>query len=252
MKKTIKLQVEQSKLREKLNTILAIEEELTDEQRAELDKLTKRVQAVEVELRAALVADGKAKNALGPAFDGIPPANQNRSRGAGNWKGLSPPLPWRTLLRQPSPIVRLKARPPSFRSIWVSVAIKSRWSCSKFAPQPIPRRPRTASPISQQFVPAVFPGSIAAFLGIAQPSVGAGQSSYHVLSTNLTASVPDAGAGRREHGGRFHFRRSGAQACSGRIWYFAARTSRVLARSLKRLCVRTLGWSFRRSWTRSC
>ncbi len=33
MKKTIKLQVEQSELREKLNTILAIEEELTDERR---------------------------------------------------------------------------------------------------------------------------------------------------------------------------------------------------------------------------
>ena len=63
--------------------------------------------------------------------------------------------------------------------------------------------PTDGEPNQQQFVPAVFPGSIAAFLGIAQPSVGAGQSSYHVLSTNLTASVPDAGADGANTAGAF-------------------------------------------------
>ena len=48
--------------------------------------------------------------------------------------------------------------------------------------------PTDGEPNQSQFVPAVFPGSIAAFLGIAQPSVGAGQSSYHVLSTNLSGT----------------------------------------------------------------
>ena len=63
--------------------------------------------------------------------------------------------------------------------------------------------PTDGEPVQSQFVPAVFPGSIAAFLGIAQPSVAAGQSSYHVLSTNLTANVPAAGADGANTAGAF-------------------------------------------------
>ena len=149
MRKTVKLQIEMSEKREKINALLGKEEGLSDEERAELDALTKRAQEIEIELRAALVVDSEAEERA-PRRVRRHPGHHPRGnpRDAGTGKDYSPLLPWRTLLRQPSPIVRLKARPPSFRSIWVSAAIKSRWSCSKFAPQPIPRRPRTASPIS--------------------------------------------------------------------------------------------------------
>ena len=50
-----RLQVEQSEKRQRVNELLA-ETELTDEQRGELDTLTRRLQDIEPELRAAIVA----------------------------------------------------------------------------------------------------------------------------------------------------------------------------------------------------
>lgn len=55
MTPTHRLQLEQSRVRQQINEYLA-KEELTDEERAELDGYTKRAQQIEVELRAAIVA----------------------------------------------------------------------------------------------------------------------------------------------------------------------------------------------------
>ena len=71
MRKTVKLQVEMSEKREKINALLG-KEELNDEERGELDALTKRAQEIEIELRAALVADGEAEDRARAAFDGEP------------------------------------------------------------------------------------------------------------------------------------------------------------------------------------
>lgn len=56
MLKSQKLQVEQSELREKINAALG-KEEITDEERGELNGLTRRCQDSEIELRAALVVE---------------------------------------------------------------------------------------------------------------------------------------------------------------------------------------------------
>ena len=55
-----KLQIEQSEKRQKINELLGLDE-LSDEQRNNLDSLTKRAQQIEVELRAAIVAEGEAE-----------------------------------------------------------------------------------------------------------------------------------------------------------------------------------------------
>ena len=69
MTKRQKLELEQSEKRQRLNELLALDE-LTDEQRNELDTLTKRAQQIEVELRAAIVAEGedeeRARGMFGP------------------------------------------------------------------------------------------------------------------------------------------------------------------------------------------
>ena len=52
-----KITLRQSEKRQAINTLLAKGEDLTTEDRAELDKLTKEMTAIEVEYRAALVAD---------------------------------------------------------------------------------------------------------------------------------------------------------------------------------------------------
>ena len=61
-----RLQLEQSEKRQRINELLALDE-LTDEQRAELDTLTKRAQQIEVELRAAIVAEGEPETRDAPS-----------------------------------------------------------------------------------------------------------------------------------------------------------------------------------------
>ena len=57
---TQKIQLEQSKTRERINELLGIAER-TDEQRAEMSTLTDRAQEIEIELRAALVSQPEIK-----------------------------------------------------------------------------------------------------------------------------------------------------------------------------------------------
>ena len=200
MKKTIQLQIEQSELREKLNAILAIEE-LTDEQRAELDKLTKRAQQIEVELRAALVADGESEERARAVFDGSP-ATPNDPE-ARELARITREAAVTDIL---SAVVAHRATEGATAELQQHLGIggdqvplellETRAAIHTAAPT-------DGEPNQQQFVPAVFPGSIAAFLGIAQPTVAAGQSSYHVLSTNLTANIPAAGAAGANTAGAF-------------------------------------------------
>ena len=58
MKKRLKLLLEQSEKRERINTLLA-KDELSEEERADMAALTKRMQDIEPELRAAMVAEGE-------------------------------------------------------------------------------------------------------------------------------------------------------------------------------------------------
>ena len=57
MTATHRLQLEQLDLKKKLNALLGVDGDLTDEQRAEMDALTKRLENSDGELRAAIVAE---------------------------------------------------------------------------------------------------------------------------------------------------------------------------------------------------
>ena len=73
MTKRQKLTIEASEKRQRLNELLALDE-LTDEQRAELETLSKRMQHIEVELRAAITAEAadeaEARGLFGNNGDG--------------------------------------------------------------------------------------------------------------------------------------------------------------------------------------
>ena len=58
MKSTQRLQLEQLDLKTKLNALLGVDGDLTDEQRAEMDAHTKRLEQSDGELRAAIHAEG--------------------------------------------------------------------------------------------------------------------------------------------------------------------------------------------------
>ena len=69
MLRSIQLQVEQSEIRQRINAALG-KEEMGDDERGELDKLTKRAQELEIELRAALVSDAAVTDTRIVADDG--------------------------------------------------------------------------------------------------------------------------------------------------------------------------------------
>ena len=201
MRKTVKLQIEMSEKREKINALLG-KEELTDEERAELDALTKRAQEVEVELRAALVADGEAEERARAAFDGTPATPE-----------ATPEARELERITAAASVADIVASAVAHRATEGATAELQKHLGIGGDQVPLELlevraathtpAPTDGEPVQSQFVPAVFPGSIAAFLGIAQPSVAAGQSSYHVLSTNLTANVPGAGADGANTAGAF-------------------------------------------------
>ena len=74
-----KLQLEQSEKRQKINELLG-KDELTDEERNELDILTKRMQQIEVEMRAAIVAEGEDETRARGMFDDADPEAGERGR----------------------------------------------------------------------------------------------------------------------------------------------------------------------------
>ena len=65
-----RLQLEQSEKRQKINELLAVKpEELSEEQRVDMDTLTKRMQQIEPELRAAIVAEGEEETRAAGEFN---------------------------------------------------------------------------------------------------------------------------------------------------------------------------------------
>ena len=73
-----RLQLEQSEKRQKLNELLALDE-LSDEQRGELESLTKRMQEIEVEIRAAIVAEGEEEQRMAAEFGDEPEGRELRA-----------------------------------------------------------------------------------------------------------------------------------------------------------------------------
>ena len=202
MRKTVKLQIEMSEKREAINKLLG-KEELSDEERGELDTLTKRAQEIEVELRAALVVDGESEERARAAFDGTPATTPEATPEARELERITAAASVADIVHA---AVEKRATDGATAELQKHLSISGdqvplellETRAATHTPAPTDGEPN-----AQQFVPAVFPGSIAAFLGIAQPTVAVGISSYHVLTTNLTANVPAAGADGANTAGAF-------------------------------------------------
>ena len=203
MRKTVKLQIEMSEKREKINALLGKEEGLSDEERAELDALTKRAQEIEIELRAALVVDSEAEERARAAFEGTPATTPEATPETRELERITAAASVADIVAS---TVAHRATEGATAELQKHLGIggdQVPLELLEVRAATHTPAPTDGEPNQQQFVPAVFPGSIAAFLGIAQPSVAAGQSSYHVLSTNLTANVPGAGVDGSNTAGAF-------------------------------------------------
>ena len=175
-----RLQIEQSEKRQKINELLGVEE-LSDEQRSELDTLTKRMQNLEVELRAALVAEGE------PETRDLPADSEQRER------------------------IELRSR--ASLTNFLLAAARGRMADGAEAElqaaagvQGIPlelwdvpetraatEAPSTVGVNLDPIRPAVFAASVAPRLGIEMPRVSSGTYATATVTTSMTAAAKAKG-----------------------------------------------------------
>ena len=190
-----RLQIESSELRERLNGLAGVEE-LTDEQRAEVDTLTARYRDVEVRMRAAIAAEEPAVETSTTEVDAEHREREElRSRSAFG-RFLSAALRGRTVDGAEAEyaaavgVTEAGHVPLSLFEERQAGEIETRADATTPAPS-------TVGVNLQTVVPAVFAASVAPRLGITMPSVQSGTHAIPRLTTNTTAG-PIAKGGKRE------------------------------------------------------
>lgn len=194
MTKSQKLQIEQSEKRQKLNELLGLDE-LTDEQRGEMSTLTKRMQEIEVELRAAIVAEGEAETR---ARETAPVDAEHRERlelrSRATLTGyleaaIRQRLPGGAELELGQAAGVADGAIPL--ELWDVVAPVGRQTEQR-ADAPTPA-PGTVGINLDPIRPAVFAASIASRLGIEMPNVASGTFATARIGTSLTAGAKGKG-----------------------------------------------------------
>ena len=190
MKASQRVALEMSEKREKLNALLAVDE-LTEDQRDDLGKLTTRLQELEVEARAAILAEGETTVTQTTVTD-----------------GESDEL--RSLIGRANIGAIFDATLEHRATVGPEAELQSHY---RVAANTIPlalleHRAVTAAPgqVSQNqaaIIPGVFPMSCAAFLAVDMPTVATGDAVFPVLSTNADVGVPAENAAQSETTGSF-------------------------------------------------
>ena len=189
-----RLQIEQSQIREQINTTFNADE-LSDDQRDELDRLTTRAQQIERELRAALTAEGITADATitAPATDDPQERERLELRSRATLTGYL--------------TAALAGRLPGGAEAELQAAAGTDgiplelWDT---APAPVPGLETRADTVTgapgttgvnlDPLQPAVFAPSIAPVLGVEMPMVESGTFATGTISTSLTAGAKTAGA----------------------------------------------------------
>ena len=183
-----RLLIEQSKLRQRLNELLGMDE-LSDELRSEMDKATERAQSLETELRAAIVAEPEVV---------VTDAADTEARELRE-------------LTDRADLERIFAAALDHRQTEGAEAElqkhfgmgSNQVPLSMIEERAVTPAPGNVQGNQSEIVPGVFPQSAAAFLGVDMPTVPTGDSVYPVLTTNASAGTPAKGADQAETTGSF-------------------------------------------------
>ena len=197
MTKLQKLQVEQSEKREKLNAMLD-KENLTDDERGELESHTKRLQEIEPELRAAIVADGEQRQKIATEFQTDAEGDE-----------------FRALLDRASAgaifaaATEHRASDGPEKELQDHLKIKSNQIPLAMLRARTEGRAATAAPANvstnqQPIIPQIFPMSVASFLGVDLPVVAVGESTFPIITTGADPAAPAAGGTVAETDGAFN------------------------------------------------
>ena len=190
MKASQKIALEMSEKREKLNGLLGVDE-LSDEQRTEMGTLTSRLQELETEARAAILAEGKTTVTKTTAADGE--GDELRSLiGRANIGAIFE--------------ATLEHRATSGAEAELQTHFKVAANTIPLAlleTRAVTPAPGQVTQNQAAIIPGVFPQSCAAFLAVDMPTVAVGDAVFPVLSTNADVGVPAENAAQSETTGSF-------------------------------------------------
>ena len=183
MKKRIKLLLEQSEKRERVNELLALDE-LSDELRSELDATTKRLQEIEPELRAAIVAEAGDETRQAPGDD-------------------SATAELRALMRRANAGAIFDATINHRATGGVEAELQQHFTLAgnqiplemlRSETRDVTPVPADTSQTQAAILHPVFGMSNAAFIGVDMPTVAVGDAVYPVLTTRATVGGPHKGS----------------------------------------------------------
>ena len=190
MKASQKIALEMSEKREKLNGLLGVDE-LSDEQRTEMETLTSRLQELETEARAAILAEGETTVTKTTAADGE--GDELRSLiGRANIGAIFE--------------ATLEHRATSGAEAELQTHFKVAANTIPLAlleTRAVTPAPGQVTQNQAAIIPGVFPQSCAAFLAVDMPTVAVGDAVFPVLSTNADVGVPAENAAQSETTGSF-------------------------------------------------
>ena len=177
--------------RQALNVLLAVDE-MSDEQRNEMGGLTSRLQELETEARAAIMAEDVPVITHTVVADG----EDRELRSLIDRANVGEIFECALEHRQTDGVeAELAERTTAFPRM------RSRWPCSK--PVLLTPAPSDVGQNQSAIIPGVFPQSCAAFLGIDMPTVAVGEAIYPVLTTNANAGTPAENGPQTETTGAF-------------------------------------------------
>ena len=190
-----RLQLRQSEVRERINALLG-QSERSDEERNELRSLTGEAQNLEVEVRAALVAEPEPEDE--PATQGDREAREREELRAAFNIGA--------VVSGVFGAGRVDGREAEFQR--AEGVAENQIPFSVFEGAPLEQRAVTPAPATADLnmrvpVPQIFAMSIAGYLGIEMPAAGSGDYAIPVLTTGLKAAPKAKAASADEQKGVF-------------------------------------------------
>lgn len=186
-----RLQLRQSEVRERLNALLNGHKDRTDKETSELRTLTTEAQSLEVEIRAALVAEPEPEErpVADPSATQLEELRQSFECGA--------------VLRAMHLGGKLEGATREYqeeRSLAVN-QIPIEVFESPVETRAVTPAPSTADRSLRPIVPAIFDRSIAGFLGVAMPNAPVGDFAVPMVTTDVKAGPKAKGAAADEAAG---------------------------------------------------
>ena len=190
MKASQRIALKMSETREQLNALLAMDE-LTDDQRADMATFSTRMQQLEIEARAAILAEDVPTITHTTVADGADRELRSLIDRSNVGVIFEAALEHRST---DGPEAELQAH---FKLAANAIPL------AMLETRAVTPAPGDVGTQQSTIIPGVFPQSCAAFLAVDMPTVGVGEAVYPVLTQNATAHTPAENAAAAETTGSF-------------------------------------------------